>query len=197
MIAYIKGSISYKSPTEIHVETSGGVAYLINISLLTFSQLENLKEVKIFTQLIVKEDSHTLYGFMTEEEKNLFNKLLSVSGIGPNTARVILSSMTPDEIVRSIAHDDHVRFSKVKGIGPKTAKRLILDLKDKITKELATSDVNLVKVDNSARNEALSALTTLGFPKNSVEKVLSQIMKDSADSLDSEALIKAVLKKMS
>jgi len=177
MIAYIKGKISYKSPTDIHVETTGGVAYHINISLLTYSQLEKLDEVKIFTQLIVKEDSHTLYGFMTEQEKHLFNKLLSVSGIGPS--------------------DDHVRFSKVKGIGPKTAKRVILDLKDKLTKEIASSDTNMVTMDNSARDEALSALTTLGFPKNTVEKALSVILKNSADSMDSEALIKAVLKKMS
>jgi Holliday junction DNA helicase RuvA len=197
MIAYIKGKITFKSPTDIHVETAAGVAYHVNISLLTYSQLEKLDDLKIYTQLIVKEDSHTLYGFMTEQEKNLFNKLLSVSGIGPNTSRVILSSMTPDEIVRAIAADDHVRFSKVKGIGPKTAKRVILDLKDKLTKEIAISDTNMVFQDNSARNEALSALTTLGFPKNRVEKTLSDILKNSADSMDSEALIKAVLKKMS
>ena len=197
MIAYIKGKISFKTPTEIHVETAGGVAYLINISLLTYSQLEKLDEIKIFTQLIVKEDSHTLYGFMTEQEKNLFNKLMSVSGIGPNTSRVILSSMTPDEIVSAIATDDHMRFSKVKGIGPKTAKRVILDLKDKMTKEIASGDINMISIDNSARDEALSALTTLGFPKNTVEKALSVILKNSADSMDSEALIKAVLKKMS
>lgn len=197
MIAYIKGKITFKSPTEIHVETGSGVAYLLNISMLTYSQLEQLDEVKIYTQLIVKEDSHTLYGFMTEQEKNLFVKLLSVSGIGPNTSRVILSSMTPDEIVRSIATDDHVRFSKVKGIGPKTAKRLILDLKDKLTSEIASTDTKMVMQDNSARNEALSALTTLGFPKNTVEKTLSSILKNSADSMDSEALIKAVLKKLS
>lgn len=197
MIAYIKGKITHKAPTEIHVETNGGVAYHINISLLTYSQLEKLEDLKIYTQLIVKEDSHTLYGFMTEQEKNLFNKLLSVSGIGPNTSRVILSSMTPDEIVRAIASDDHVRFSKVKGIGPKTAKRVILDLKDKLTKEIAISDTNMVTQDNSARDEALSALTTLGFPKNTVEKALSNILKNAADSMNSEALIKAVLKKLS
>lgn len=197
MIAYLKGTITHKKPTEIYLETSAGVAYLINISLNTFSQLDHLKEIKIFTQLIVKEDSHTLYGFMSEQEKNLFNKLLSVSGIGPNTARVILSGMSPDDVVTTIASNDHIRFAKVKGIGPKTAQRIILDLKDKLGVEILQSDTNLAKLDNSSKDEALSALVTLGFPKNIVEKALATIEKDNPESLTSEQLIKSVLKKLS
>ena len=197
MIAYIKGKITFRNPTDIYVETSAGIAYHINISLNTYSQLEKLEEVKIFTQLIVKEDSHTLYGFMTEQEKVLFNKLISVSGIGPNTARVILSSMTPDDVIRVIASSDHVRFAKVKGIGPKTAQRIILDLKDKLGKEMLQSDTNMVRMDNSARDEALSALITLGFPKSTVEKSLNSILQSGDDSMDAELLIKSVLKKLS
>lgn len=197
MIAYIKGKLTYKSPTEVYLETSNGVAYHVHISVHTYALLESLEEVQLLTHLIVKEDSHTLYGFISKEEKLLFIKLLSVSGIGPNTSRVILSSMTPDEVVRSIAHEDHVRFSKVKGIGPKTAKRIILDLKDKINLELAASDTKMVAPDRGARNEALSALITLGFPKNAVEKALTQIYKDNPDPGNSEQLIKAVLKKLS
>lgn len=197
MIAYIKGKITFKCPTDIYVETASGVAYHVNISLNTFSQLEQLEEVKILTTLIVKEDSHTLYGFMTEDEKNLFSKLISVSGIGPNTSRVILSGMTPDDVVRTIASEDHIRFSKVKGIGPKTAKRIILDLKDKIAKEITNSDVNMMTQNNSARNEALSALLTLGFPKNTVEKSLNTIINASDETMDAETLIKSVLKKLS
>jgi len=197
MIAYIKGKITFKTPTDIIVETAGGLAYHINISLNTYSQLESLEEIKILTHLIVKEDSQTLYGFMTEEEKMVFGKLLSVSGIGPNTSRVILSGMTPDDVIRTIASEDHVHFSKVKGIGPKTAKRIILDLKDKLTKEIGSSDINMLKQHNSARDEALSALLTLGFPKASVEKTINSILNSSDDSLNSEQLIKAVLKKMS
>jgi len=197
MIAYIKGKITEKSPTTIVVETASGLAYQIHISLNTYSQLESLEDIKIFTHLIVKEDSHSLYGFMTEQEKFLFGKLISVSGIGPNTSRVILSGMTPDDVIRTIASEDHVRFSKVKGIGPKTAKRIILDLKDKLTKEIMTSDVNMVQLDNSARDEALSALLTLGFNKNTVEKAINGILNASDDSYSSEQIIKAVLKKLS
>ncbi len=197
MIAYIKGKITFKCPTDIYVETSSGVAYQVHISLHTFSQLEQLEEVKILTTLIVKEDSHTLYGFMTEQEKNLFGKLISVSGIGPNTSRVILSSMTPDDVIRTIASEDHIRFSKVKGIGPKTAKRIILDLKDKLAKEISTSDVNMITQNNSERNEALSALLTLGFPKNTVEKTLNSIINSTDQDMDAETLIKSVLKKLS
>jgi len=197
MIAYIKGKITHKTPTEIYVENSAGVAYLINISLNTFSELENLETVKIYTHLIVKEDSHTLYGFMTPRDRSIFIKLLSVSGIGPNTGRVILSGMTSDDVIRTIASGDHVRFSKVKGIGPKTAQRIILDLKDKLGTELQESDMNMVRQDNSARDEALSALLTLGFPKSGVEKALSAIVQKSETTLDSEQLIKAVLKKLS
>ena len=197
MIAYIQGKITHKTPTEIYLETNSGVAYLINISLNTYAQLESLDQIKIFTHLIVKEDSHSLYGFATEQEKHLFIKLLSVSGIGPNTARVILSGMTPDDVVRTIASNDHIRFAKVKGIGPKTAQRIILDLKDKLTIEITESDINMIKQGNSAQDEALSALLTLGFPKNVVEKTLTGIINSAESSLDSEQLIKAVLKKLS
>ena len=131
MYAYIEGKYVFKSPTTVYIDV-GGVAYVIHISLNTYSRIESAESGRLYTHLHVKEDAHTLYGFADEEEKNLFVLLLSVSGIGPNTARIILSSMVPIEVRTAILTDNDLAFKKVKGVGPKTAKRLILDLKDKI-----------------------------------------------------------------
>jgi len=194
MIHYIKGEITFKSPTFIVVET-GGIGYKVNISLHTYAQIEKLERVKILTTFLVKEDSQTLFGFAEDAERQLFSLLLSVSGVGPSTTQVMLSSMTPDEIKSAIVGEDVNAFKKVKGVGPKTAKRIILDLKDKILKE--GGDVtNLTPasvVDNTMRNEALMALVGLGFSKIPVQKALNKILKEQKDIKTVQDLIKAGL----
>ena len=164
MIHYIKGEITFKSPTFIIVETSG-IGYKVNISLHTYAKIEKLERVKILTTFLVKEDSQTLFGFADDAERQLFSLLLSVSGVGPSTTQVMLSSMSPDEIKSAIIGEDVNAFKKVKGVGPKTAKRIILDLKDKILKEGGdvTNLTPASAADNTMRNEALMALVGLGF----------------------------------
>lgn len=196
MITYIKGEITFKSPTHIIVET-GGIGYHINISLHTYTQIERLERVKILTHLSIKEDSHTLYGFADNGERSLFVHLISVSGIGTNTARVILSSLNPDEVKAAIIGEDLVAFKKVKGVGPKTAKRIILDLKDKIMKEGGAGELTLPALDNTIRDEALSALVALGFPRIQVQKLLNKILKEQSDINNVEDLIKTALKQLS
>lgn len=195
MIGYIKGEIGFKSPTYIHLETNG-IGYEIHISLYTFQGLENVDRVKLYTYLQVKEDSHTLYGFLTEEEKNLFKLLISVSGIGANTARMVLSYMNPAELKNAIISDNIAAINKVKGIGPKTAKLIILDLKDKIMK-LGNENIDEVLVQNNTiRDEALSALTALGFQKAAIEKQLTTIMKTNPEVSQVQDLIKLVLRQV-
>lgn len=194
MIAYIKGEITFKHQDFILVET-GGIGYKVNISWQTYAQIEKLEKVKILTYLSIKEDSHTLYGFAEDAERSLFIHLISVSGIGPNTARVILSGMNSEE-VRSAIIGEHVEaFKKVKGIGPKTAKRLILDLKDKLLKESGSAPLSISAMDNTIRDEALSALVALGFPKIRIQKTLNKILKEGKFN-SSEALIKQALKNL-
>ncbi len=196
MIAYLKGLITEKTPTAIIVETSGGVGYRVNISLQTYAHIETKSEVKILTYLHVKEDAQTLYGFAEEVERSLFKLLISVSGIGPNTAQVLLSSMTANEVRQAIISEDVVAFKKVKGVGPKTAKRMILDLKDKIIKDSGDSPLAVLPVNNTLRDEALSALVALGFQKNKVQKVLNMALK--TQEIDNvEGLIKIALKQLS
>jgi len=161
MISYIKGPISFKNPTFIVVE-AGGIGYKVNISLNTYAKIEKSETIKILTHLQVKEDSHTLYGFAEEAERKLFRHLISVSGIGPSTAQTMLSAMTPDEARAAIVGENLAAFKTVKGIGPKTAKRLILDLKDKLLKDGGNTAFVAAGVDNTLRNEALSALVSLG-----------------------------------
>ncbi len=196
MISYIKGAITFKSPTYILVET-GGVGYHVNVSLHTYSQIEKLESVKILTYLQVKEDSHTLYGFAEDVERSLFVMLLSVSGIGANTARVILSSMVPEEIKAAIVGEDVNAFKKVKGVGPKTAKRLILDLKDKILKDSGEVQFTAATGGNTFRNEALQALVALGFNKILIQKTLNKVLKEQPNVGTVEELIKLSLKQLS
>jgi len=196
MISYIKGAITYKSPTYIIVEASN-IGYQVNISQHTYAKIEKLETVKILTHLQVKEDSHTLYGFAEEAERSMFVMLLSVSGIGPNTARVLLSSMTPQDARSAILSENVSAFNKVKGIGPKTAKRIILDLKDKIMKDSGGNSVILSSQNNTLRDEALSALVALGFSKIHVQKVLNKILSEQPDVLTVEELIKLSLKQLS
>jgi len=196
MIAYIKGEITYKSPTYILVET-GGIGYHVNISLNTYAQIEKLEKVQILTHLQVKEDSHTLYGFAEEAERSMFVLLISVSGIGTNTARVLLSSMKVDEVRMSIMSENVAAFNKVKGIGPKTAKRIILDLKDKVIKESGDTAMSISPINNTIREEALSALVALQFPKIKVQKVLNKILQQQPTISSVEEMIKLALKNLS
>ena len=196
MFGYIKGRITHKTPAFIYLEAAG-VGYHINISLSTFSRLEGLQEASIFTHLHVREDDMSLYGFFEEEERQLFVQLISVSGIGCNTARVILSYMTSEEVRRAILHDDEFTLSKVKGIGPKTAKRIILDLKDKILKS-GSSEMGQVtlKATSGIKEEALAALVALGFPKAGMDKHINAAVAKNPAIESVEDLIKNVLKQL-
>lgn len=200
MIHHIKGLITLKTPTYIVVETAG-VGYQINISLHTYAQIEKLETVKLLTHLHIKEDSHTLYGFADDRERVFFTYLISVSGIGPNTAQVLLSSLNPEDVEQAILSEDVATFNKVKGIGPKTAKRIILDLKDKILKEGVKVSGQINTLDNTIQEEALSALLALGFNRGQVQKILKQILQaqKSSDSpiKNVEELIKKALKQLS
>lgn len=197
MIAYIKGPITFKSPTSVIIETAG-IGYDINISLNTYSEIESRSEVQLHTVLLIKEDSHTLYGFFSMEEKQIFNHLISVSGIGPNTARVILSSLKPEEVRNHILSENVAAFNAVKGIGPKTAKRIILDLKDKLAKLGFTSSTPVGSPSGSIstiHEEALGAMMALGFPRPAVLKALKSIAANGG-ATDVESVIKLALKKL-
>ena len=196
MIAYLEGKLSFVSPTNVYLDI-GGIAYDVQISLNTFAELETKTEIKLYTHQIVREDAHTLFGFITLEEKDLFIKLLSVSGIGPNTARVILSYMTPSETKSAILSDNVVAFKKVKGVGPKTAQRLILDLKDKIAKEGLDVTIQDSAPISHIKDEAISALQALGFQKSMVSKAVDKVLKGDSSIDQVENLIKAVLRQLS
>lgn len=197
MIAYLEGRIAHRSPTHIYVDVNG-VAYLVLISLTTYAELEEKDKVRIYTHLMVREDSQTLYGFYTEEEKEVFALLISVSGIGGNSARVILSYLNPEEVKQGILQENVPLFNKVKGVGPKTAKRIILDLKDKVAKMgVETKVVEHAELNDNSFNEALSALVSLGFQKTLADKKLKNVIKDSSGALTVEDMIKEVLKQIS
>ena len=196
MLSYIKGQITFKNPGFIIVETHG-LGYHVNISLHTYATVEKLEQVKILVHEHIKEDSHTLYGFAAEEERHLFRHLISVSGIGPGTAQLILSTLQPAEVRSAIIGEQVQAFKTVKGIGPKTAKRLILDLKDKLLKENDGAPVTLTPANNTLREEALSALAALAFAKIPVQKALNKIVKTQPDVQKVEELIKLALRELS
>ncbi len=191
MIEYIRGKIVTVNPSYAIVE-SGNIGYFINISLNTFSALKKDSEQQFFIHEIIREDTHALYGFLNDEERTIFRHLISVSGIGANTARLILSSMTPAELQEAIASGNVTLIKQVKGIGLKTAQRLVVDLKDKIGK-LSADDNFLTISNNTIKEEALSALVTLGFPKKQIEKTVEKILVENTD-ISVENLIKEVLK---
>ena len=200
MIAYIKGTLTYKSPTEVVVETSNGIGYQIHITGSTYNKILSLTETKILTHFIVKEDSQTLYGFADEDERNMFIQLLSVSGVGPSTARILLSTLSAQEVRNAIVGENIAALKSAKGIGPKAAKRIILELKDKVLKDSGMQSENIMKsltVDNLVREEALSALVALGFNKTQVQKALNKILKTTANINDSSELIKQALSQLS
>lgn len=193
MIAHIQGKLVEKSPTEAVIDC-GGVGYHINISLHTYSLLPNSENVKLFTHLQIKEDSHTLYGFMQKSEREIFRLLISVSGVGAGTARTMLSSLEPKQIVQAIASGDVAVIQSVKGIGTKTAQRVILDLKDKVVKLFDLEEVSAV-ANNTNKEEALSALEVLGFLRKASEKVVEKIVKAEPDA-SVESIIKQALKNL-
>lgn len=197
MIAYIEGKLAYKDPTYIIVDVQG-VGYQIRVSLYTYSQIKDLERTKIHTFLHIKEDAHTLFGFAELLEKEMFLHLISISGIGPGTALVMLSSLNPSEVRDAIVNEDVKSIQAVKGIGLKTAQRVILELKDKMKKDylLSATDSkqNFSVSHNSIRSEALTALITLGFTKSIAEKNIDSILKNSSNPLTLEDLIKQALK---
>jgi Holliday junction DNA helicase RuvA len=193
MIDYIKGTITQLTPTFLTIET-GGIGYFVNVSLSSFAKLDGKHEFKLLIQELIREDSHQLYGFADNEEREIFRLLISVSGVGANTARMMLSSLTTAEIETAIMGSDVNVLKGVKGIGLKTAQRIIIDLKDKLGKHAATGEI-FAFADNTRREEALSALVMLGFAKSAVSKVLDKIVREE-NNLTVEDMIKRALKNM-
>ena len=193
MIAHIQGKLVEKNPTDVVIDC-GGVGYHINISLHTYSLLPNSDQIKLFTYLQVKEDAHTLFGFFEKSEREIFKMLLSVSGIGASIARTMLSSLEPKQIIQAIASGDVGTVQSIKGIGLKTAQRVILDLQDKVLKLYDLDEVSMV-LNNTNRDEALSALEVLGFVRKTSEKVIEKIIKEDPDA-SVESIIKKALKSL-
>ena len=193
MIAHIRGKLVEKKPTNVIIDC-GGVGYHLNISLHTFSKIPDQENLKLYTHLQVKEDSHTLFGFSSIEEREIFRLLISVSGIGASTARTMLSSLTPNQVKEGIATGDVALIQSIKGIGAKTAQRVILDLKDKILKVYDIDENSTIK-SNTNKDEALSALEVLGFLKKQSERVVDKILSQQADA-DVETIIKLALKNL-
>jgi Holliday junction DNA helicase RuvA len=191
MIVFLIGNYVTKNPAYVWMEVNG-IGYEVNISLHTYSKIQSLEKGRLLTYLHIKEDGHSLYGFFDEEERNLFLLLISVSGVGTSTARMMLSSMKPDEISNAIRTDNEVALGRIKGIGPKSAKRLILELKDKLLK--TKGEVNLdAAPHNNLENDALNALVSLGIARNAAFVAIQKSIKQEA-GLSLEDLIKLTLK---
>lgn len=197
MIAYLKGELTHKSPTLVYIECYG-VGYMVQISLQTFQKIEDLKEVKLYTYLHLYENGQALYGFFLPEEKELFVHLISVSGVGPNAARLILSYLTIEEVTNAIISSNQVLLQSIKGIGQKTAQRIIIDLKDKIGKDKKGDSMGemLMPAKNSIIEEALAALTMLGFQRVAAEKVIQKVSIANKNIDSVEELIKLSLKNL-
>ena len=193
MIHHLKGKLVEKNPTHVIIEC-GGVGYFVNISLHTFSKLSDVESISLFTHLQVKEDSHTLFGFSERSEREIFRLLLSVSGIGSSTARTMLSSLSPAQIRDAIANGDVPTIQGIKGIGAKTAQRVILDLRDKVLKVYDIDEVS-GNSNNTNKEEALSALEVLGFARRQAEKVVDKVLLQDP-SLSVENIIKLALKNL-
>ncbi len=193
MIAHLQGKLVEKSPTQIIIDC-GGIGYHVNISLHTYSLLPNTDFIKVYTHLQIKEDAHTLFGFMEKSEREIFRLLLSVSGIGASIARTMLSSLDPKQITNAIASSDVVTIQSIKGIGSKTAQRVILDLKEKVLKLYDLDEVSMSQ-SNTNRDEALSALEVLGFVRKTSEKIIEKIVKEDPDA-SVESIIKKALKSL-
>ncbi|MBW7871342.1 MAG: Holliday junction branch migration protein RuvA [Flavobacteriia bacterium] len=194
MIAHLNGKLAEAYPTHLIVEC-GGVGYKVNISLNSFSKFEKTGDIKIFTHLIVREDAQILYGFHSKNERELFLKLISVNGVGPASAMMMLSSLEPEEIIAAIESADAKKLQTIKGIGAKTAQRIIIDLKDKLEgDELNFGSFN-TNSKNKSKFEALSALEVLGIPSRTADKVLEIILKEFPDA-EADVLVKETLKRL-
>jgi Holliday junction DNA helicase RuvA len=193
MIAHLQGKLVERNPTEVIIDCNG-VGYHVNISLHTYSLLPNTEAIKLFTYLQIKEDSHTLFGFVEKSEREIFKMLLSISGIGASIARTMLSSLEPKQIIRAIASGDLVTIQSIKGIGSKTAQRVLLDLKDKVLKLYDLDEVSMIQ-NNTNKDEALSALEVLGFVRKSSERVVEKIVKENPEATV-ENIIKLALKNL-
>lgn len=192
MYEFIEGEIADKSPAQVVVR-AGSIGYLLNISLHTYSKIGEAPSGKFYLHFVVREDAQLLYGFADREEREIFRLLISVSGVGANTARLILSSMTPSDVKQAILSGNVVALQNIKGIGAKSAQRIIVDLRDKVGKASETDEL-FHPEDNTVRDEALSALVALGFPRKTVEKNLAKVMK--GEDLSVEEVVKAALKLM-
>ncbi len=194
MITHIKGKLIEKNPTFAVIECNG-VGYFLHISLNTYSSIPDSENLLLYTQLIVREDSHTLFGFISKLEREIFKLLISVSGVGPSTARVMLSSMTTEQIQQAIASGDTAAIQSVKGIGTKTSQRVIIDLKDKIIKTYGLSEDSFDNPHNTIKDEALSALEVLGYTKRQVDKLVQKIIQETPN-ISLEEVIKKALKNL-
>ena len=193
MITQITGKLIEKTPTFVVIECNG-IGYMVHVSLQTYSLIDS-ELCKLYTHLSVKEDSHTLYGFFDQNERHLFRNLISVSGVGPSTAQIILSTYNTDEIISYITSADVAAIQHVKGIGAKTAQRIIIDLKDKVSKGMPTSDI-LFQKDNTIKQESLSALLALGFAKKGAEQKIDKALKENPEITSVEDLVKMALSQM-
>ncbi|SHN22026.1 Holliday junction DNA helicase subunit RuvA [Cyclobacterium lianum] len=200
MIAYLKGKLVHKDPTYLIIDIQG-IGYEVKISLTTYSMVKDEEAILLHTYLHIKEDAHTLYGFRDPAEKKAFLELISINGVGPNTGLMVLSSLSVGELEQAILHNDPATIQRVKGIGAKTAQRIVLELKDKIKKEgiigSEGSPEGFIQNSNKLKQEALQALITLGFTKAQAEKNITTVLKKSGPDVSLEALIKASLKSSS
>ncbi|HCI58598.1 MAG: Holliday junction branch migration protein RuvA [Bacteroidia bacterium] len=194
MYDYISGKITHATATYLVVEANG-VGYQLQVSLQTYSKLKDAQSAKVYTHLSIKEDAHLLFGFADEDERQLFRHLISVSGVGPGTARVMLSSLSTTELQRAITTGNVAVIKKIKGIGDKTAQRIVIDLKDKLGKAGTTAPVLLTQ-GNTIKEEALSALLTLGFNRNVAEKELNKVMAGGGELQSVEVLLREALKNL-
>lgn len=193
MYEFIRGTIADLNPASIIIE-AGGIGYFVNISLNTYSKLNGKKEALLLVHQVVREDAHILFGFAEKSERDLFRNLISVNGVGASTAIMMLSSLTADEIIAAVTTENVAVLKAVKGIGAKTAQRIIIDLKDKLGKVSETSQI-LLSPDNTIRNESLSALVMLGFAKKDAEKVVSRLLQEEPEATV-ESVIKKALKRL-
>jgi holliday junction DNA helicase RuvA len=192
MIAYLKGKLVHKEPSHVIIDVNG-IGYQVMISLNTFSEIKDKEDIKLFTYLNIREDAHILFGFSNEQEKGMFLNLTSVNGVGPSTALMVLSSMSPNDLKNAIMREDSASLQAIKGIGGKTAQRLILELKDKVKKEAFETPVS-GGANNTITKEALTALMTLGISRAAAEKSIEAVLKKSGNSLSLEELVKLALK---
>lgn len=194
MITHIDGILEEKNPAFVVVDVNG-IGYMLNISLTTFSALPDKGRVRLFTHLSIREDAHVLFGFDAKEEREMFRHLISVSGVGPSTARIVLSGMSASECASAIVNEDVATFKSVKGIGAKTAERIIVDLKNKVDADMVVGE-KLFSSNNTIKNEALSALVVLGVDKKRADKIITKALADNGGDLTVEDLVKLTLKSL-